>query len=140
MVVAVRRRQVGAALDAGADVAMAGPLRRAELPARVRALARRDTQPWDVGPLTLDRGARTAALDGVILALPAREYSLLCCLASAPGRTLSKGELLKTCWGTTVSPARTLERHVARLRGRLGRHGAMLVTVWGIGYRLDAPA
>jgi DNA-binding response OmpR family regulator len=140
VVVAIRRSQVGAALDAGADMALDGPLRAAELRARVRALERAGGPPSNVGPLTLDRGGRTAALDGVPLRLPPREFSLLCCLACVPGRVFSKHELLESCWGTTVSTSRTLERHAARLRGRLGRHGPMLVTVWGVGYRLDVPA
>ena len=55
---------------------------------------------------------------------------------------LTKAELLRSCWGAGAGPpaSRTLERHAARLRRRLGRHAPMLVTVWGVGYRLDEPA
>ena len=67
--------------------------------------------------------------------------ALLCCLAREPGRVVTKAELLRSCWdpGDAGAHSRTLERHAARLRRRLGRHGQMLVTVWGVGYRLDAP-
>jgi DNA-binding response OmpR family regulator len=63
-------------------------------------------------------------------------------LASEPGRVFTKAELLRSCWerGDDRARSRTLERHAARLRRRLGRHGPMLVTVWGVGYRLDALA
>jgi DNA-binding response OmpR family regulator len=142
LVVGVRRAQVAAALDAGADAALAGLIRPAELRARVRVLAHRAERRWSVGALVLDTRARVALLDGADLGLPRREFALLCCLASAPGRVFSKAELLRSCWeeGVCSPSSRTLERQAARLRRRLGRHAPMLVTVWGIGYRLDEPA
>jgi DNA-binding response OmpR family regulator len=52
----------------------------------------------------------------------------------------TKAELQRSCWDSGASAeSRTLERHAARLRRKLGSHAAMLVTVWGVGYRLDAP-
>jgi DNA-binding response OmpR family regulator len=140
VIVAVARAEVATALDAGADAALAGELRPAELAARVRALTRRAQTRQAVGPLALDLRARSAAVDGRRLELPRREFTLLCALASDPGRVFTKAELLATCWGTCAPGSRTLERHVARLRRRLGRRAAMLVTVWGVGYRLDAAA
>lgn len=142
VMVALRRSQIAAALDAGADCALAGPIRPAELRARVRRLASRAERHLRVGPLLLDAAARTVRLDGAPLALPAREFDALRCLASEPGRVFTKLELQRACWSATAPPApsRTLERHVARLRGRLGPHRSMLVTVWAVGYRLDAPA
>jgi len=138
--VGLRRSAVASAFDAGADIVLAGPLRPAELRARVRALARRRDARLAIGPLTLDPAARRALIDGVELGLPRREFALLCCLAAAPGRAFTKAELLANCWGPVVPASRTLEAHAARLRRRLGRHAPMLVTVWGVGFRLDEPA
>ena len=142
VIVALRRAELASALDAGADVALAGAPRAAELAAHVRALARRAEARWSVGPLLLDRVARSVSFDGVEVPVPRREFALLCCLACAPGRVFTKDELQRSCWdaGDARARSRTLERHAARLRRRLGRHGPMLVTVWGVGYRLDAPA
>jgi two-component system, OmpR family, response regulator len=141
LVVGVRRAQAAAALDAGADAVLPGPPRPAELCARVRALARRSETRWTVGPLEIDTRARLARLGDGDLGLPRREFALLRALASAPGRVFTKAELLCTCWeaGACSPTGRSLERHAARLRGRLGCHGSMLVTVWGVGYRLDEP-
>ncbi len=140
--VALRRAELGRALDAGADIALAGDPRPHELAARLRALERRAQAPLAVGPLVLHPAARAATLDGAPLALPGRQFALLCCLACAPGRIFSKDELRRHCFGAGPSPSagRTLERTMARLRARLGSRGAMLVTVWGDGYRLDPPA
>jgi hypothetical protein len=140
IVVAVRRSSAAAAFDAGADAVMPGPLRAAELRARVRSLEQRRGGPVVVGPLTLHPQAHRAVLDGAELHLPRREFALLNCLASVPGRAFPKAELLASCWGAVTPASRTLERHAARVRRRLGRRAPMLVTVWGIGYRLDEPA
>ncbi len=134
--VGLRRAQIATALDAGADAALAGPLRPAELRARLRVLARRPETRLRVGPLELEPGARLARLDGALLEIPRGEFDLLCLLASAPGRVFAKHELDPG----RVPGGRALERRAARLRRRLGRHAPMLVTVWGIGYRLGEPA
>lgn len=132
-----------AALDAGADSVVRDAARTHELRARLDAVARRGNgafAPASAGPLVVDVPARRATVDGVDVHLSPREFTLLAELATTPGRLRTKAELLEICWGPNVPASRTLERHVARLRARLGRRGAMLVTVWGAGYRLDEPA
>ncbi len=140
IVVGLRRAQVARALDAGADCALAGELRPAELRARVRALASRDENRRSVGALALDRAAHVVTLGGAALELTRREFALLWCLAAAPGHVLTKQELARGCRESVrPSSSRALERQVARLRRRLGVHASVLVTVWGVGYRLDPP-
>jgi len=140
VVIGVRRNAVAAALDAGADAVLTGHLREAELRARVRSLGRRHARQLATGALIVEPAALRASLDGRELRLPRRELALLACLASAPGRVFTKAELLRSCWGPQPPSSRTLERQAARLRRRLGRHAPLLVTVWGVGYRLDEPA
>jgi DNA-binding response OmpR family regulator len=140
IVVRARRSQVAGALDLGADAVLIGPLRAAELRARVSAIFRRREASLSMGSLTLEPGAWRATIAGRELRLPPRELALLLCLAAAPGRVFTKAELLAACWGAERPNSRTLERHAARLRRRLGAHGALLVTVWGVGFRLDEPA
>jgi two-component system KDP operon response regulator KdpE len=139
--VAVGRARIAAALDAGADTAVAGPHRPDELRARLRAVARRREPPICVGALELDQYGRVARLDGAPLALSRREFDVLRCLASAPGHVLTKHELACRCWpgGAPAPSGRALERCISRLRARLGRHARTLVTVWGVGYRLGEP-
>jgi DNA-binding response OmpR family regulator len=130
----LRRRQVAAALDAGADAAMTGPLRPAELRARLHALHRRTDPRVRVGErLVVDLAAPHARLDGRPLPLASGELTLLRQLASPPGRCCTMDELRRTA---ARSP-RTIERRVARLRARLGSASPLLVTVPGLGYRLD---
>jgi|GEM_PF-2739325 DNA-binding response OmpR family regulator len=103
--------------DGAASVVSAGA--QAELIARARALLRRAPAP------RLSRGERL----------------LLACLASEPGRVFTKEELRRAVWGEHPPPraGRALETQVTRLRRALGPDGPALVTVWGVGYRLDRP-
>jgi DNA-binding response OmpR family regulator len=136
-----------AAFAAGADDVLAGPLRPAELATRVAILSRIALQETrlTVGPITIDTIARTVTLDGRMLDLTRTEYDLLARLAAAPGRVFTKQELLPTISaGPTTRPSnprstrpnRRVDTQVARLRRQLGEHRSLLVTVWGVGYRL----
>jgi DNA-binding response OmpR family regulator len=129
----------GAAESLPAVAGAAGPVTPAEFGCLVpdrpaAALPRRR-----VGPLTIDPAARRVTLAGRPLVLTRREYDLLAHLAAAPGRVFTKQELLHAIWSApTGVPTRRLDAQVARLRRRLGDHRALLVTVWGVGYRLAA--
>jgi DNA-binding response OmpR family regulator len=127
------------AFAAGADDVLAGPLRATELASRVAGLLRRPTASpaLQVGPLLIDPLARRVSLAGRPLELTRREFELLARLAAAPGRVVTKEELLRDVWSQPPGrPTRRLDTNVARLRQRLGEHRALLVTVWGVGYRL----
>jgi DNA-binding response OmpR family regulator len=149
VVPAAEQGAILAAFAAGADDVLAGPLRSAELATRVAILARTAAQVrlLSVGPIAIDTVARTVALAGQPLRLTRAEYDLLACLAAAPGRVFTKLELLRAISTDAPAPApppslrsprptRRVDTHVARLRRRLGDHRAVLVTVWGVGYRL----
>ena len=140
VVVGVPRNLVAAALDAGADAAMSGAPRPAELRARLRAIARRRDPPLHIGALEVRPWARQALLDGTSIDLGRREFDVLSNLAAAPGQVVTKARLAGLCWpdASPDSGGRGLERCLSRLRRKLGRHAPMLVTVWGVGYRLDA--
>lgn len=142
VVVGVPRGAVATTLDAGADAAMTGEPDAAELRARLRAVARRRRPVLSVGAIELRPVDRAARLDGRLLPLAPREFDVLCCLAAAAGAVVTKAALTARCWEAPgPDPAgRALERCVSRLRARLGAHAPLLVTVWGVGYRLGEPA
>jgi DNA-binding response OmpR family regulator len=130
-----------AAFADGADDVLAGPLRAAELASRVANLASdvRDQARLRVGPIAIDPAARRVTLAGRPLDLTRREFELLAQLAASPGRVFTKQELLREIWSQPPGvTTRRLDTQVARLRRRLGEHRALLVTVWGVGYRLGA--
>lgn len=130
-----------AALDGGADdVVLAGD-DPALLAARIARLAR----PGElvVGPLAIDRMARTASRDGRALALLPREYAVLLHLARHADALVTRSDLRSAVWGRDFDPGtNVIEVHISRLRAQLDRDAApMLLTERGRGYRLvSAPA
>lgn len=57
-----------------------------------------------------------------------------------PNQAFSREELLSAVWGWTHGDLSTVTVHVRRLREKIEpdlSHPVMLMTVWGVGYRLD---
>jgi DNA-binding response OmpR family regulator len=135
-------------LERGGDDIVAKPYSYTELRARIAALLRRSRARaapgvLRIGPLRIDTRSREVRVGETPLPLTGREYDLLRTLASDPGRVFTRAELLRDVWGTRPDArTRTLDSHAARLRSKLSSAGAthQLVTVWGVGLRLDPGA
>jgi len=91
--------------------------------------------------LVLDLAAHELRRDGDALHLRPKELRLLALLATHPGRVYTRRQLLDRVWGTDhEGDPRTVDVHVAWLRAKLEsdpERPVRLVTVRGIGYRLD---
>jgi two-component system, OmpR family, response regulator len=130
-----------AGLDAGADDYVGKPFELAEVEARLRALVRRAVGVDDVvsiGRLRLDRRARRIFVDDVDWVLPAREFEVLVELLSPLGRVVSKRMMSDKLSGADEALGdNALESFISRLRKRLVGTGAAIVTVRGLGYRVQ---
>ncbi|RKY21110.1 MAG: DNA-binding response regulator [Planctomycetota bacterium] len=137
-----------AGLSAGADDYVVKPFSAKELLARVAAVLRRAPERpqhmprFEVMSRRVDLVARRVLLpDGREASLSERETELLGYLAAAGLRPVERAELLRQVWGLDPKGlhTRTVDMHVARLRGKLGDDGGepeVLLTVRGKGYRL----
>jgi DNA-binding response OmpR family regulator len=133
-----------AALEAGADDAIAEPWAASQMVARVASLGRRaalvpaDPENVEADGCLLDLGAGRATRAGQTIALSGREVALCRWLLRHAGRAVSRAELLEQVFG--VAPGletRSVDVAVATLRKKLERDPArprLIVSVRGLGY------
>ncbi|RAY16484.1 DNA-binding response regulator [Actinomadura craniellae] len=87
-----------------------------------------------LGGVTIDPRTRTVHVGDRPVALTATEFDLLAFLVASPGRVFSREQLLAAAWGPEASAgARTVDVHIAQLRGKLGP-ASPIRTVRGVGY------
>lgn len=143
-------------LESGADDYLSKPFGVRELQARIGAVMRRHKHgpvaeagaPEAVLQLapgvTLDLPRRLVLHNGLAIDLTRQEFDLLVQLASRRGVVFSRARLLQTVWnGDTYVTERTVDTVVSRLRKKLEtdpRQPALILTAWGVGYKVADPA
>ncbi|MCM3761191.1 response regulator transcription factor [Alkalihalobacillus oceani] len=132
-------------LKIGADDYVVKPFSPRELMARIEAALRRSrafSQPHEVlrrGPLLIDKHARELTLAGTAVTITRREYDLLVFLIEHEGQVFTREQLYDRIWGidSEYGTLRTVDTHIKTLRLKLKSAGAMIKTVWGIGYKFE---
>ncbi|HSD63578.1 MAG TPA: response regulator transcription factor [Ignavibacteriaceae bacterium] len=137
-------------LELGADDYLTKPFAIRELTARVKAIFRRvealskdheQTQNIVIGDLIIDAAKRRVTLQGERIELTPKEFELLHLLASHPGKTYSREQLLSILWGYSYNGyEHTVNSHINRLRGKIEKDLSdpkFILTTWGVGYRFN---
>ncbi|MGE9808642.1 MULTISPECIES: response regulator [unclassified Janibacter] len=137
-------------LEIGADDYVTKPYSSRELLARIKAVLRRNNEPEELLPATLEAGPvrmdverHVVTVDGTSTPLPLKEFELLEMLLRNTGRVLTRGQLIDRVWGSDyVGDTKTLDVHIKRLRAKVEPDPANprhIVTVRGLGYKFEAP-
>lgn len=137
-------------LELGADDYIAKPFSPREVVARIRALFRRieavsgsDQTPgkvYRVRDLEINEAAHEVRLNGSPIAVRPAEFRILTLLARHAGQVLSRAQMLDLLHDDGSIFERTLDRHINHLRHKIEPDPAKpsyLVTVYGVGYKLD---
>ncbi|MBA3874528.1 MAG: response regulator transcription factor [Anaerolineae bacterium] len=128
----------------GTDDYLVKPFEPMELVVRVKALLKRykiaASQTIQIGELVMDRKTFEVKAKGENFTLPLKEFELLFKLASYPGKTLSRDQLIEDIWGYGFEGnERTLDVHINRLRERFleNNYSFRIRTIRGLGYRME---
>jgi two-component system KDP operon response regulator KdpE len=141
----VQSQDIVTGLDSGADDYLLKPFNMDELMARVRALLRRVPSPnrpvsAGGGEISIDKQKREVLVRGEPVDLTPTEYDLLLLLAENAGTVLEHEVLLRGVWGQEYTKDNDyLKVYIWHLRRKIEidpRDPKLLLTEWGVGYRL----
>ena len=133
-------------LETGADDYVCKPFSPSEVVARVRAMLRRaegrvmsGPKPWSI-----DEDGYRISWRGRLLPLTPVEFRMLRLLLSRPGRVFSRAQLLDNVHSEMRDVSdRAIDSHIKNLRRKIQAvepDSDCIVSVYGVGYRFDAPA
>jgi DNA-binding response OmpR family regulator len=151
-------------LEQGADDYITKPFSVMEMIARVKACCRRSrfletitVTPYlnptndisgksaqknhiSCGQLTINLDAREVLLNSQAVELTSREFDLLVHFVKKPNCVFNRSQLLDQVWGYGHDGyEHTVNSHINRLRAKIEKdpaHPSIIVTVWGVGYKL----
>ena len=128
--------------EVGADDYVPKPFSTRELVLRIQALLRRvkntKTEGMKFAEISLDIHAHQCFIAEEEVLLTALEFRLLKKFLENEGLVLTREVLLSDVWNMDPKMnTRTVDKHVQRLRNKMGEAGKYIFTIRGVGYRLN---
>jgi len=129
-------------LVVGADDYITKPFSPKVLVARIRNVLRRFRTPTnesskiEISEISIDTGRHEITAGKKKVELTPTEFGILLCLARRPGWVFSRMQIVDEVHGDeTIITDRAIDVQIAGLRKKLGKHGELIDTVRGVGYR-----
>ena len=128
--------------SAGGDDYISKPFSIHEVIARVKAVLRRSSPAQDPvsdmivsGKIRIDMSKKMVYAAGEPVLLSKKEFEILSLLASHEGRVYSREDIINELWKDAPYVLdRTVDVHIARIRGKLGEYKNYLTNRSGYGY------
>ena len=133
------------ALDIGAEDYITKPFGVLEMASRVKAVLRRCEKKVDkinqivFGDIIMDTQRHVVTVDNQKIELTLKEFSLLKLLITNPQKVFTRENIMDSVWGDSyVGESRTVDMHIKTLRHKLGTMGDSIVTIRGVGYKMES--
>ena len=130
--------------EIGADDYIVKPFSIAVLYSKLVAMLERNTPETESrkilesGKITVDPVKFEVTVAGETVDLPPKEYQILKYMMQHPGAAITRKLLLAVAWGDDMYiTERVIDNRVKNLRHKLGKEGARIKTLIGVGYRFD---
>lgn len=140
-------------LSIGADDYLTKPFSSMELIARVQALFRRYDQILDLkkgqdvsksdvltnGGLELNTISKEVFVNGNLVHLTPKEFSILELLMRHPGQVFSAQQIYESIWQEEAITTETITVHIRKLRQKIEtepKRPQYIQVVWGVGYKM----
>jgi len=128
--------------EMGVDDYVTKPFSPKELMARVSAVMKRSSpkkrEMIKSDGVEIDVAGRNVYVDGVKIEMTPKEYDLLFYLVENNGLAISREKLLSNVWGYDFyGDDRTVDTHIKMLRSSLGKYRNKIITLRGLGYKLE---
>lgn len=131
--------------ELGVDDYVTKPFSNKEIMLRIEAILKRygkskkiEDKGFSYKGVLVDLDGYKVTVDGIEKKMALKEYELLFYLIRNKNIVVSRDKLLSEVWGYDFyGDDRTIDTHIKTLRKDLGPYSDLIVTVRGIGYRLD---
>ena len=128
--------------EIGVDDYVTKPFAPKELMARISAVLKRfEKKKKEVvksDGLEIDIAGRNVFVDGKKVEMTPKEYELLFYLVENNGIAISREKLLSNVWGYDFyGDDRTVDTHIKMLRSSLGKYRDKIITLRGLGYKIE---
>lgn len=126
------------AYENGADGYLTKPFSKALLLSMVKRFEQKSSKPVHYDELTLFKSSRGVFIHGEEIHLPTKERELLFYLEENKGVIKTREQILDAIWGYDFyGNDRVVDKHIAKLRDKLGESNRFIKTVKALGYKFE---